>query len=69
MLPVYIEDLPVYPETKDHQGWIKQTEQELYAALEALESGNLPMVRSSAARAQNYVTLAWRTRTGETGHG
>lgn len=45
---------------KTHDEWIKEAEQELYNALQALESKDLPFVRSCAARAQNYVTMAWR---------
>lgn len=45
---------------KSHDEWLKEAEQELYNALQALESKDLPFVRSCAARAQNYVTMAWR---------
>ena len=45
---------------KSHEDWLKEAEAELYNALQALEQKDLPFVRSSAARAQNYVTMAWR---------
>lgn len=45
---------------KSHAEWIREAEQELYNALQALESNDLPFVRSCAARAQTYVTMAWR---------
>ena len=45
---------------KSHEQWLKAAEVELYNALQALEHKDLPFVRSSAARAQNYVTMAWR---------
>lgn len=45
---------------KSKEEWLKEAEAELYNALQALESKDLPYVRSSAARAQNYVTMAWR---------
>jgi len=45
---------------KSHEEWLKEAEVELYNAIQALEQKDLPFVRSSAARAQNYVTMAWR---------
>lgn len=48
---------------KTHEQWIKDAEVELYNALHALEQKDLPFVRSSAARAQNYATMAWRRQS------
>ena len=44
---------------------IETAEKELYAALEALESGNLQYARSSTARAQTAIVEAWRSRNNE----
>lgn len=45
-----------------HADWLAQAEAELYAALQALQDNDLPFVRSSAARAQDFVLQAWRSR-------
>lgn len=44
---------------------VEEAERELYAALEALEQGNLTFARSSAARAQSAIVDAWRSRQQE----
>lgn len=44
---------------------VETAEQELYIALEALERGDLPFARSSAARAQSAIVDAWRSRNNE----
>lgn len=49
----------------EYNALIEQVEQELYDALQALEDGDLPTVRSCAARAQDDVVTAWRVRKAE----
>lgn len=39
---------------------LKQAQEELYTALQAIEEGNLPFARSSSQRASNMITEAWK---------
>lgn len=39
---------------------IRDAKEELYAAIQAIEDGDLPYARSSSLRAANYVTEAWQ---------
>lgn len=41
---------------------LKQAEEELYSALKALQDGDLPLARSSSARAAHRITEAHQAR-------
>jgi HEPN domain-containing protein len=51
-----VENKPTYDDL------IKAAENELYTALTALETGDLPWARSSSARAASYVVEAHQAR-------
>lgn len=55
------EDIPQSAFT-EYDRLVGCAEEELYTALEALEKGDLPFARSSAARAQGLINEAHKAR-------
>lgn len=52
----------------EYKALLEQVERELYDALQALEDGDLPTVRSCTARAENDVIDAWKVKRAEHQH-